>query len=113
FLIAVRGRDVFIAGPDTGAGEHLKTGGTSAGTANGIYTFLERYVNVRWLVPGDLGDDVPEQADVRLPAIDVQATPAFASRILPYVQNEAAAVKQWSRRQRLGNSLDLSHGHNW
>jgi hypothetical protein len=113
FVIAPRSRNVFIAGPDSGKGERLESGGTSAGTANGVYTFLERYVDVRWLMPGDAGADVPKQSDVFVPVLDLNDGPAFAYRRVPYIQNENASVAQWSRRQRLGYSLALNHGHNW
>ncbi len=113
FVIAPRGRNVFIVGPDTGTGQRLDSGGTSAGTANGVYTFLERYVDVRWLMPGDAGADVPKRTDVLVPAVDVREAPAFAYRRVPYMQNDNAAVAQWSRRQKLGYSLALNHSHNW
>jgi len=113
FVIAPRGQNVFIAGPDTGKGERLESGGTSSGTANGVYAFLERYVDVRWLMPGDAGSDVPRRPGVLVPAVDVREAPAFASRRVPYMQNDNAAVAEWSRRQRLGYSLALNHGHNW
>ena len=38
---------VIIAGP------------TPYGTEFGVYEFLERYVGVRWLMPGPDGEDVP------------------------------------------------------
>ena len=114
FVIAPRGRNVFIVGPDSGKGERLESGGTSAGTANGVYAFLERYVDVRWLMPGDAGADIPKRADVLVPVDDdVREAPTFAYRRVPYIQNDNAAVAQWSRRQRLGYSLALNHGHNW
>lgn len=113
FVIAPRGRNIFIVGPDSGKGERLESGGTSAGTANGVYAFLERYVDVRWLMPGDAGADIPKRADVLVPELDVRDGPAFAYRRVPYMQNDIPAVAQWSRRQRLGYSLALSHGHNW
>jgi hypothetical protein len=113
FVIAPRGRNVFIAGPDSARGEKLDSGGTSSGTANGVYAFLERYLDVRWLIPGEAGADVPNRPDVVVPAVDVSEAPVFASRRVPYMQNENAAVAQWSRRQKLGASLALNHGHNW
>ena len=34
------------------------------GTLFGVYTFLEDYLGVRWLWPGDLGEIVPRKADI-------------------------------------------------
>src|ERR1700744_1927961 len=61
FRIITRNGNLYILGPDTPDGGHTATGGTSNGTANGIYTFLEDYLGVRWLLPGDLGRDVPSK----------------------------------------------------
>ncbi|HOQ29007.1 MAG TPA: hypothetical protein PLH36_09720, partial [Armatimonadota bacterium] len=43
FRIVTRGRNLFILGPDTAEGERTPEGGTSAGTRNGVYAFLEEY----------------------------------------------------------------------
>ena len=113
FRIANRGGNLFIAGPDTRNGETTPEGGTSAGTINGVYTFLEDYLDVRWLLPGPLGEDVPPRKSVLVPAVDKTEQPFFRNRRVPGMQNSQPAVEEWSARQKLGFSMKLEHGHNW
>ncbi|HPO72870.1 MAG TPA: DUF4838 domain-containing protein [Armatimonadota bacterium] len=113
FRIVTRGRNLFILGPDTAEGERTPGGGTSAGTRNGVYAFLEEYLGIRWLMPGPHGDYVPRATSVTVPEMDRTDAPFFLNRRVPYTQERRAEVKQWWARQRLGWSLTLSHGHNW
>ena len=113
FRVATVEGNILIAGPDTAEGESTPMGGTSAGTRNGVYAFLERFVGVRWLMPGEDGDYVPRTDTLTIPATDRQDAPFFLNRRLPYTQERTAATKLWWDRQRLGWSLALYHGHNW
>ncbi len=113
FQIAVRHQNLFIFGVDTQNGIRLSEGGTSAGTRNGVYATLERFLGIRWLMPGAAGDDVPASPNFVVPEQDLVEFPGFANRRVPYIQNEREDVGQWSRRQRLGFSLQLNHAHNW
>jgi hypothetical protein len=113
FRIATRGRNLYILGPDTPDGEQTPGGGTSAGTRNGVYAFLERFVGVRWLMPGEQGDYVPTAATLSVPETDLTDAPFFANRRVPYTQESRPEVKRWWARQRLGWSLFLYHSHNW
>ena len=113
YRIMSKGRNLYIAGPDTAADERTPQGGTSTGTRNGVYTFLERFVGVRWLQPGEDGTYVPEMRDLGLPDVDLTEAPGFLNRRVPYIQERTPAVKVWWKRQKLGWSLLLTHGHNW
>jgi hypothetical protein len=113
FSILTRGGHVFIWGPDTPDGQTTENGGTSSGTANGVYTFLEDYLDVRWLMPGELGRDVPRREALVLPEIDRTEKPFFINRREPYIQNKLPAVEAWQDRQKLGYSFRISHGHNF
>lgn len=113
FRIAVRGRNIYILGPDTADGQTTPQGGTSAGTLNGAYAFIERFLGVRWLMAGPHGDYVPAMQSVTIPDQDIKDAPFFINRRVPYTQERTEASKQWWARQRLGYSLLLSHGHNW
>ncbi len=108
-----KGGNLFILGPDTPDFELTSEGGTSKGTLNGVYTFIEDALDVRWLLPGPLGEDVPLKKDVTLPAVDRTEGPAFSNRRLPGMQSEQRTVKQWSARQKLGFSMRLQHAHFW
>jgi hypothetical protein len=57
-------------------------GASEWGTEFGVYEFLERYLGVRWLFPGDLGEDVPTCTTLTIPAAEVRQEPAFFSRII-------------------------------
>lgn len=113
FAIVTRGDGVYLWGPDTPDGKTTANGGTSNGTANGVYTFLEDYLDVRWLMPGDLGRDVPHRDSLVLPAVNRVEAPFFINRREPYIQNSRPAVQQWQARQKLGFSFRIEHGHNW
>lgn len=113
FRILTADGNLYILGPDTPQGKVTPMGGTSTGTRNGVYTFLEDYLDVRWLMPGEIGEDVPQTQTLVLPNIDRTEEPGFANRRIPYIQNKHDAVKTWSSRQKLGYSLRLNHGHNW
>jgi len=113
YRIVGKDSNLYICGPDTGKGERTPQGGTSSGTRNGVYTFLERFVGVRWLMPGDHGTYIPQQRDITVPDVDFTDRPGFLNRRVPYIQERRPEVKTWWKRQKLGLSLTLSHGHNW
>ena len=113
YRIATRGTSLYILGPDTPDDALTPGGGTSAGTRNGVYAFLERFVGVRWLIPGEHGDYVPRTASLTVPDTDLTDAPFFLNRRVPYTQESRPEVRQWWARQKLGWSLYLQHSHNW
>jgi hypothetical protein len=113
YRLVTRGSDLFILGPDTADGALTAGGGTSNGTANGVYAFIEQFLGVRWLMPGEHGDYVPTQKSVTVPDTDLTDAPFFLNRRVPYTQEKRAETKQWWARERLGYSLFLNHSHNW
>ena len=53
----------------------------AAGTANGVYAFLEEQCGIRFYGIGPDGTDVPELTeDIRLPELDYRQAPRFAYR---------------------------------
>ena len=113
FRLVTRGGNLFIVGKDSADGAHTSHGGTSNGTRNGVSTFLEDYVGVRWLMPGEVGEDVPHQPDLVIPDLDRYEAPVFENRRIPYIQNDNPLVQQWLQRQKQGFSLQLNHYHNF
>ncbi len=75
------------------------TGGSPAGTEYAIYEFLERYIGVRWLFPGELGECVPSQNSINILKKTVCQRPAFLFRHF-YGIGEAAQ-RIWLRRMRI------------
>jgi len=113
FKITAKSQNVYIIGPDTPDGTINENGGTSNGTANGVYTFLEDYLNVRWLRPGDLWRDVPAKSTFTIEELDRQEAPLFIARRLQYIQNDKPSVQEWEKRQKLGWSFRVESRHNW
>ena len=74
FVIKTDGNDIFIVGRDaTDAGTPV------AGTFYGVCEFLERYLGVRWLMPGPLGEVTPKQATIEIASADIRQEPPSCS----------------------------------
>ncbi|MBM3858210.1 MAG: DUF4838 domain-containing protein [Verrucomicrobia bacterium] len=114
FRIETRNGNLFIVGHDS-------TDGASNGTWFGAMEFLERFVGVRWLLPGDAGEDVPEHRTLRIPATTLRGAPDFAYRSLPYLNHSQQVVPEWAKRMRVTTqgmsrpncALTLNHSHFW
>lgn len=99
FAIATYGNTLSILGP------------TDAGTRFGVSEFLERFVGVRWLMPTDLGDDVPTLTTLSIPPTSITQEPVFLSRNLggiPYGP-DAAGKSRWLARNRNNPRITFSH----
>ena len=87
---------------------HLVIVGPSAfGTEFGACEFLERYLGVRWLMPGPDGDDVPQRDTVDVPIEEVRDEPAFYSRLFSGLTGEAQLT--WARRNRMHGRVQFHH----
>lgn len=80
-------------------------GPTAWGTEFGVYEFLERYVGIRWLMPGEDGEDIPQSGSLSIPAGDVIEQPVFKSRVFSPIfeggkSNYSVQIK-WSARNRM------------
>ncbi|MFO8012064.1 MAG: DUF4838 domain-containing protein [Phycisphaerae bacterium] len=95
FLIHADGSRVVIAGP------------TPWGTEFGVCEFLERFVGVRWLMPGNHGDDVPRRKTLVVPGGTIRSEPAFFSRQFSGLRGRAMA--EWGRRNRLHGRVAFHH----
>jgi hypothetical protein len=95
FLIHADGSCVVIVGP------------TPWGTEFGVCEFLERFVGVRWLMPGARGDDVPRRKTLVVPAGTVRSEPAFFSRQFSGLRG--GAMGEWGRRNRLHGRVAFHH----
>ena len=114
FRIVTQGRQYLYSGPRYGGrATHHWRRYIPAGTRNGTYAFIERFLGVRWLVPGEHGDYVPKSTSITVPETDLVDAPFFLNRRVPYTQQGRREVKRWWARQRLGWSLYLNHSHNW
>ncbi|OHB58251.1 MAG: hypothetical protein A2Y12_02450 [Planctomycetes bacterium GWF2_42_9] len=82
-------------------------GPTSYGTEFGIYEFLERYVGVRWLMPGLEGEDVPANISIGIPHEHIKQQPAYFSRCLSGLFTEPERI--WSRFNRMRWRISFHH----
>lgn len=103
-LKGIDARNYVIAGPK------------DSGTEFGVYEFLERYAGVRWLMPTDIGTDVPVHHTLNVPATEVRQQPAFWSRELsPYSSSQPGDKSvtgerdTWSRFNRVHARIKMAH----
>jgi len=97
-LIAANENHVVIAGRDRVVnGKQLEFG-----TANAVYTFLQQYLDVRWLWPGPLGEDVLLRKTIALPPCEYHYHPQIRSRqIRGITSNSEKETLDWARFQRI------------
>jgi hypothetical protein len=88
------------------------------GTINAVYTFLQDQLGVRWLWPGELGEDVPEKERIALSVpLEYRHHPQIRARgtVFNYcaLGNKGYGRSQeWTMRQRLQLcSLAMEGGH--
>jgi hypothetical protein len=74
-----------------------------AGTLHGVYQFLEKYCDIRWYMPGDIGEIIPRMNTIDVPAIQFQKWPAFEYRFSWFAQSEDSdADTLWYHRSGFG-----------
>ncbi len=122
-------------------GFHIKTigndlvlvGAVDAGTQFAVYTFLERYLGVRWFWPGELGEVVPQIKTIKIEQIDDIQEPDFKwrnrgpegalwgattgptemharERLLGVTVNHQKEVELWEKRNKWGG-MKIYGGH--
>lgn len=83
------------------------SGATDWGTEFGVYDFLERYVGVRWLMPGAYGEHVPVRKNLSIPIRDIKSKASFVSRHLEGLRG--ATQYLWARHNRMHVQIKLHH----
>jgi hypothetical protein len=112
FRWVTRGQNLFILGPDTATGQLNTAGGETHGTANGVYAFIEEYLGVRWLMPGEVGQNVPRRDAITVPVLDRTEVSPFHYRAPAYI-GIAENIIEWKRHMRLAMVADVAHHHAW
>ncbi len=123
-LIATNEHHLVIAGRDRWDPDHLqvqlgrrKINGVQQeyGTVNAVYTFLQDHLGVRWLWPGELGEDVLEQSTIAFEPFEYRYHPQFRARagvFYIYMLHRQLDGHEWTRYQRLQlDSLFFEPGH--
>ncbi|MBP1988727.1 DUF4838 domain-containing protein [Paenibacillus eucommiae] len=98
FVIYQEGTRITIAGP------------TPWGTEFGVNEFLERYVGVRWLMPGEDWEDVPQLMDLAVSENEyVRQEPAFFSREFDDHTSNSPIREAWTRNNRMHGRVEFKH----
>ena len=90
-----------------GEGNIVIAGPTGWGTEFGVCEFLERYVGVRWLLPGPDGEDVPRLQTIRVPRERILQQPHFMSRLFSGLRGSVQST--WARRNRMHGRIQFHH----
>ncbi|MCU6712585.1 DUF4838 domain-containing protein [Paenibacillus sp. J5C_2022] len=106
--------DGFIIAPSKT--QLIITSPTVVGTRNGVYAFLEKYVGVTWLFPGEEWIDVPQLEQLRMPNKAWKDEPsAFSLRRTMNMGsgNVYGTVRsEWYRQNRTISASEIALGHN-
>ena len=98
FIIDTQSDSITIVGP------------TAKATQFGVYEFLERYVGVRWLMPGPDGEDVPTLEAIEVPRGLIREQPVTMGRDL-FVMTTQDTV-DWAEKNRIYRTFEFSHNMN-
>ena len=125
-LIAANERHLVIAGRDVWDPQRLTAEGRRGqiidgwqeeyGTVNAVYTFLQDYLQVRWLWPGETGEDIVKRHTLSLASFERRYHPQIRWRsgmFFPSSLGDGRGISQdWMRLQRV--QLDSCHQrHRW
>jgi hypothetical protein len=81
-----------------GANAVVLRGATPKGTANAVYGFLQDQLGVRWLMPSELFEIVPQVRTIAVPEMRQAVTPSFVCRLAS--ASWGADTLAWGRRNR-------------
>ncbi len=97
-------------------------GGSDWGTEFGVYDFLERYLGVRWLMPTELGTEIPRHAFLTISGKEIREEPVYLSRQLSPIEitrleppkpyspwRQYSFGDQWGRFNRARGRLEYHH----
>ena len=82
------------------------------GTVNAVYTFIQDYLDVRWLWPGEIGEDIIRKEKIAFAPFEYRYHPRIRSRfsVLSWAcigDSRGTISSYWSRLQRM--QLDSSN----
>ena len=125
-LIAANENHLVIAGRDRWDPDHLNVQGIDEdiegkqdeyGTANAVYHFIQEHLGVRWIWPGDLGEDIVVKETIAFEPFKFRYAPQIRGRggmfNFSQLSNRGYGKEQdWTRLQRLQlSSLEIGGGH--
>jgi hypothetical protein len=124
-LISCDGKNLVIAGRDRWDPKHMTMKDRKGkdivgvqqeyGTVNAVHTFLQDQLGVRWLWPGELGEDIVKQATLRFQPFTVRYHPRIRGRqfvFMVHTLEKGSSGGDWTHHQRLQlDSLFMNPGH--
>ena len=123
FIIKVKGKDIHISGDDTPGDPYNNhwAYGSRVGTWYGACEFLERFLGIRWFMPGKLGEYVPKTGNLSIPDdFDFKDAPRMSLRLSKSSGNSKGRSKaenmecmKWRRRNREGQAVHWCAWHSW
>ncbi len=113
-LIACDGKNLVIAGRDRWDPEHMVVKGwhfsvngwqQEYGTVNAVYTFIQDDLDVRWLWPGETGEDIIRKEKIAFAPFEYRYHPQIRLRsgilALSAPGSRAGCAQDWARLQRM------------
>ncbi len=76
-------------------------GGSDVGTLNGVYDFLERYLGIRWLMPTQIGIDIPNHSSLNISPSKIIENPIFYSRQV----TPGKPFQEWNEYNRVNQEI--------
>lgn len=92
-LEKAKNNDAFYIKTDPSGKKIIIVGKNPIGVLYGTYTFLEKYLGVRWFHPGPDGEYIPKAADLKVADIDDFQEPDIPVRTISYWE---MSVKPWT-----------------
>jgi hypothetical protein len=86
-------------------------GGSEDALLRGVVYFLDRFVGVRWLWPGELGTYVPKAETIGFPDLQVDERPDLELRLLRVRQSAPLEGRTWLRIHGMGSRTSYAFGH--
>ena len=108
FYIGHLDEDGFIF-HNTDARNFIILGGSDWGTEFGIYSFLERFLDIQFLMPSEIGTHIPRFSNLLIPKISMYDNPVYLSRQLEPVYLVDTDLGNWGRANRLRGRILFSH----
>lgn len=84
-------------------------GKSDRATRYGCCDFLERFVGVRWYMPGEFGEVVPALARLRVPEVALVEDPVLAHRWCSGVLCDFGSAAEWLDRMRMRSTIRFHH----
>jgi hypothetical protein len=112
FVMRSVGNDLFIVGKED-AGDPMDEANPNVGTLFGVYDFLEKYVGVRWLWPGELGTYVPKTNTIEISSVNELEAPVLQYRTMRWhiIGRIANGGKLEPADELLGFSQDVAQSY--